>query len=131
MKADGKDERQIVRIKDSKAAVTIQEDTIYICSGPNENGYIKINLYDFDGNLKEHYDSKIDMDPEDIEASDMRIVNLCVNEDRLYYDIQGYGYLCGCGNMKKDGTDNKLVGLEEDAGGAGDESDDEYYDDEY
>ena len=61
----------------------------------------------------------------------MRIVNLCVNEDRLYYDIQGYGYLCGCGNMKKDGTDNKLVGLEEDAGGAGDESDDEYYDDEY
>ena len=132
MKADGKDERQIVRIKDSKAAVTIQEDTIYICSGPNENGYIKINLYDFDGNLKEHYDSKIDMDPEDIEASDMRIVNLCVNEDRLYYDIQGYGYLCGCGNMKKDGTDNKLVGLEEDAGSAEDESDDDYYDeDEY
>ena len=121
-----------MRIKDSKAAVTIQGDTIYICSGPNENGYIKINLYDFDGNLKAHYDSTIDMDPEDIEASDMRIVNLCVNEDRLYYDIQGYGYLCGCGNMKKDGTDNKLIGFEKDSGSAEDESDDDYYDeDEY
>ena len=120
---DGKIEKQIVRIKDSEAAVTIQGDTIYICSGPNENGYIKINLYDFDGNLKEHYDSRIDMDPEDIEASGMQIVNLCVNEDRLYYGYQCYGIFSGCGNMKKDGTDNKLVGFEEDAGSAGDESD--------
>ena len=132
MKADGKVGRQIVRIKDSEAAVTIQGDTIYICNGPNENGYIKINLYDFDGNLKEHYDSKIDMDPEDIEASGMQIVNLCVNEDRLYYGYQCCGIFGGCGNMKKDGTDNKLIGFEEDAGSAEDESDDDYYDeDEY
>lgn len=129
---DGKSEKILLQSRSRSIAATIQGDTIYVCTGPDKNGFIGIDLYDLNGNLKDHFDAELNVDPEEIKTLSLEIVNLCVNEDRLYYDLQALGEYYAFGNMKKDGTDNKLVGLEEDAGGAGDESDDDYYDeDEY
>lgn len=136
---DGKNEKILLQSRSRSIAATIQGDTIYVCTGPDKNGFIGIDLYDLNGNLKDHCDAELNVDPEEIKTLSLKIVNLCVNEDRLYYDLQGNGVYYAFGNMKKDGTDNKLAECErEDAVSAEDYYDaddyydeDEYYDDEY
>ena len=96
---------------------------------------IGIDIYDLNGNLKDHFDAELDIDSEEIKALSLQIVNLCVNEDRLYYDLQSGGMYYAFGNMKKDGTDNKLAECERENTGSSDDDyydadDDDYYDDD-
>ena len=132
---DGKNEKILLQSRSRSIAATIQGDTIYVCTGPDKNGFIGIDLYDLNGNLKDHFDAELNVDPEDIKTFSLQIVNLCVNEDRLYYDLQSGGMYYAFGNMKKDGTDNKLAECErEDTGSSDDDyydaDDDDYYDDD-
>lgn len=132
---DGKNEKILLQSRSRSIAATIQGDTIYVCTGPDKNGFIGIDLYDLNGNLKDHCDAELNVDSEDIKTFSLQIVNLCVNEDRLYYDIQGDGMYYAFGNMKKDGTDNKLAECERENTGSSDDDyydadDDDYYDDD-
>ena len=132
---DGKNEKILLQSRSRSIAATIQGDTIYVCTGPDKNGFIGIDLYDLNGNLKDHCDAELNVDPEDIKTFSLQIVNLCVNEDRLYYDIQGDGMYYAFGNMRKDGTDNKLAECERENTGSSDDDyydadDDDYYDDD-
>lgn len=132
---DGKSEKILLQSRSRSIAATIQGDTIYVCTGPDKNGFIGIDLYDLNGNLKDHFDAELNVDPEEIKTLSLKIVNLCVNEDRLYYDIQGDGMYYAFGNMKKDGTDNKLAECERENTGSSDDDyydadDDDYYDDD-
>ena len=132
---DGKNEKILLQSRSRSIAATIQGDTIYVCTGPDKNGFIGIDLYDLNGNLKDHFDAELDVDSEEIKTLSLKIVNLCVNEDRLYYDLQGNGVYYAFGNMKKDGTDNKLVECERENTGSSDDDyydadDDDYYDDD-
>lgn len=132
---DGKNEKILLQSRSRSIAATIQGDTIYVCTGPDKNGFIGIDLYDLNGNLKDHCDAELNVDPEEIKTLSLKIVNLCVNEDRLYYDLQGNGVYYAFGNMKKDGTDNKLAECERENTGSSDDDyydadDDDYYDDD-
>ena len=132
---DGKNEKILLQSRSRSIAATIQGDTIYVCTGPDKNGFIGIDLYDLNGNLKDHFDAELNVDPEDIKTFSLQIVNLCVNEDRLYYDLQSGGMYYAFGNMKKDGTDNKLAECERENTGSSDDDyydadDDDYYDDD-